>query len=201
MAARTGKQYLAGLADSREIWFEGKRVESVVAHPILGRMAHTLVEIYDLQHDPALRTRLTYLSPTTGNPVSLSILQPRSIDDLVRRREMFKHWADFSGGMLGRTPDYLNAILAGCASAQSYFAKNGAEYGERVAAYYELCRESDLCATHTFVDPQINRARSQSEQKDPSVPLHIVGENSHGLIVSGARMLATLAPYADELYV
>jgi len=201
MAARTGKQYLAGLADSREIWFEGKRVETVVAHPILGRMAHTLAEIYDLQHDPALRTRLTYLSPSTGNPVSLSFLQPRSIDDLVRRREMFKHWADFSGGMLGRTPDYLNAILAGCASAQSYFAKNGAEYGERVAAYYELCRESDLCATHTFVDPQINRARSQSEQKDPSVPLHIVGENSHGLIVSGARMLATLAPYADELYV
>ena len=201
MAARTGKQYLAGLADSREIWFEGKRVESVVAHPILGRTAHTLAEIYDLQHDPALRTKLTYLSPTTGNPVSLSFLQPRSIDDLVRRREMFKQWADFSGGMLGRTPDYLNAILAGCASAQSYFAKNGVEYGERVAAYYELCREGDLCATHTFVDPQINRARSQSEQKDPSVPLHIVGENSHGLIVSGARMLATLAPYADELYV
>ena len=201
MAARTGKQYLAGLADSREIWFEGKRVDSVVDHPILGRMARTLAEIYDLQHDPVLRDKLTYFSPTTGTPVSLSFIQPRSIDDLVRRREMFKHWADFSGGMLGRTPDYLNAILAGCASARSYFAKNGTEYGERIAAYYELCREGDLCATHTFVDPQINRARSQSEQKDPNVPLHVVDENSVGLIVSGARMLATLAPYADELYV
>lgn len=201
MAARTGKEYLAGLADSREIWFDGKRVDSVVDHPILGRMARTLAEIYDLQHDPALKNTLTYPSPTTGKPVSLSFIQPRSIDELVRRREMFKHWADFSGGMLGRTPDYLNAILAGCASAKSYFAKNGAAYGARIVAYYELCRERDLCATHTFVDPQINRSRSQSEQKDPSVPLHIVGENSDGLIVSGARMLATLAPYADELYV
>ena len=73
MAARTGKQYLAGLADSREIWFEGKRVDSVVAHPVLGRMAHTLAEIYDLQHDPALKTKLTYLSPTTGNPVRPAI--------------------------------------------------------------------------------------------------------------------------------
>src|SRR5512132_2532717 len=133
MAARTGEQYLAGLADSREIWFEGKRVDSVVAHPTLGRMARTLAEVYDLQHDPALRNLLTYRSPTTGNPVSLSFIQPRSIDDLVRRRKRFKHWADFSGGMLGRTPDYLNAILAGCAAAQSYFAKNGAEYGERIA--------------------------------------------------------------------
>lgn len=201
MAARTGKEYLAGLADSREIWFDGKRVASVVDHPILGRMARTLAEIYDLQHDPALKNTLTYPSPTTGEPVSLSFIQPRSIDELVRRREMFKHWADFSGGMLGRTPDYLNAILAGCASAQSYFAKNGAAYGARIVAYYGLCRERDLCATHTFVDPQINRARSQSEQKDPSVPLHIVGESSDGLVVSGARMLATLAPYADELYV
>ena len=85
MAARTGKQYLAGLADSREIWFEGKRVDSVVDHPILGRMARTLAEIYDLQHDPVLRDKLTYFSPTTGTPVSLSFIQPRSIDDLVRR--------------------------------------------------------------------------------------------------------------------
>lgn len=199
--ARTGAEYLAGLADKREIWFDGQRVENVVAHPILGRAARTLAELYDLQHDSGLQAKLTFPSPSTGKPVSLSFLQPRNIDDLVRRREMFKHWADFSGGMLGRTPDYLNAILAGCASARSYFAKNGPEYGERISAYYELCRESDLCATHTFVDPQINRARSQSEQRDPSVPLHIVGESANGLVVSGARMLATLAPYSDELYV
>lgn len=201
MAARTGAEYLAGLADRREIWFDGARVADVVGHPILGRMARTLAELYDLQHDAALQAELTYSSPSTGKAVSLAFLQPRSIDDLVRRRAMFKHWADFSGGMLGRTPDYLNAILAGCASSRGYFAKNGAEYGDHITAYYELCRERDLCATHTFVDPQINRARTQSEQRDPTVPLHIVGESAQGLVVSGARMLATLAPYSDELYV
>jgi 4-hydroxyphenylacetate 3-monooxygenase len=51
------------------------------------------------------------------------------------------------------------------------------------------------------VDPQTNRARTQTEQADPDVPLHIAGENAQGLVVSGARMLATLAPYADELMV
>ncbi|MBM4260712.1 MAG: 4-hydroxyphenylacetate 3-monooxygenase, oxygenase component [Deltaproteobacteria bacterium] len=201
MAARTGAQYLAGLADQREIWFDGRRVAGVVQHPILGRMARTLADLYDLQCDPALREQLTYTSPSSGTSVGLSFLQPRSVDNLIRKRGMYKHWANYSGGMLGRTPDYLNAILAGCASAKSYFAKNGAEYAERIVAYYEHCREQDLCATHTFVDPQINRARSQSEQRDPTVPLHIVGENAQGLIVSGARMLATLAPYSDELYV
>jgi len=201
MPARSGAEYLAGLADQREIWFDGKRVENVVGHPVLGRMARTLAALYDLQCDAAFQPKLTYPSPSTNDPVSIAFMQPRSIGDLVRRREMFKHWADFSGGMLGRTPDYLNAILAGCASCEPYFAQNGSEYGRRIVAYYEQSRERDFCATHTFIDPQINRARSQSEQTDPDVPLHIAGESSAGLIVGGARMLATLAPYADELYV
>lgn len=201
MPARSGAEYLAGLADRREIWLDGRRIDDVAGHPVLGRTARSLAALYDMQHEPALRERLTYVSPDSGAPVSLAFIQPRSTDDLVRRRRMFKHWADFSGGMLGRTPDYLNAILAACAACEPYFAQNGPEYGARIVDYYRLCRERDLCATHTFVDPQINRARSQSEQADPDVPLHIVGESSAGLVVSGARMLATLAPYADELYV
>ena len=201
MAARTGAQFLEGLRDSREIWFEGARVPDVAAHPILGRAAATLAELYDLQSDPSLRDEMTYPSPTTGDPVSVAFIQPRSPEDLVRRRRMFKHWADFSGGMLGRTPDYLNAILAACACCSPYFGRNGAEFAERIVTYYEMCRERDLCATHAFVDPQTNRARTQSQQDDPDVPLHIAGESAEGLVVSGARMLATLAPYADELLV
>jgi 4-hydroxyphenylacetate 3-monooxygenase len=201
MGARTGAEYLAGLRDSREIWFEGERVADVTAHPLFGRAAATLAELYDLQCDPGLANEMTYPSPTTGDPVSTAFIQPRSVDDLIRRRVMFTHWAEHSGGMLGRTPDYLNAILAACACCAPYFGRNGAEFAERIQAYYELCRERDLCATHAFVDPQTNRARTQTQQADPDVPLHIVGESSEGLVVSGARMLATLAPYADELLV
>ena len=201
MAARTGAQYLDGLRGPREVWFDGKRVGDVTEHPVLGPAARTLAELYDLQCASEHRDRLTYPSPSTGQPVSLAFIQPRTVDDLVRRRVMFKAWADCHGGLLGRTPDYLNAMVTGLASARPYFGRNGPEYGERIVAYYELCRENDLCATHTFVDPQVNRARMQGEQADPDVPLHIVGESKDGLVMSGARMLATLAPYADELMV
>ena len=201
MPARTGAEYLSGLREPRELWFEGERVRDVTCHPMLGRMAGTLAELYDLQCTAEHRDQLTYASPTTGQRVGLAFIQPRSVDDLVRRRRMFKAWADHTGGLLGRSPDYLNAVLAGLASSRPYFEQNGGEYGERIAAYYEHCRERDLCATHTFVDPQTNRARSQTDQADPDVPLHIEGESRQGLVVSGARMLATLAPYADELLV
>src|SRR5262245_33021002 len=199
MPARTGAEYLKGLREPRELWFEGERVRDVTCHPLLGRMAATLAELYDLQCSAEHRDRLTYPSPTTGQPVSLAFIQPHTVDDLVRRRRMFKVWADHTGGLLGRSPDYLNAVLAGLASSRGYFEQNGSQYGERIAAYYEHCRERDLCATHTFVDPQTNRARTQSDQSDPDVPLHVAGESREGLVVSGARMLATLAPYADEL--
>jgi 4-hydroxyphenylacetate 3-monooxygenase len=201
MPARSGAEYLAGLRDGREIWLGGERVVSVPDDPILGRMARTLAELYDLQWDPAYQPRLTYPSPTSGDLVSLAFLEPRSRDDLVRRREMFATWAYHHGGILGRTPDYLNAILAGCAMASPHFARNGPVYAQRMVTYYETCRERDLCATHAFLDPQTNRARTQTDQPDPTAPLHVVGESAEGLVVSGARTLATLAPFADELLV
>jgi 4-hydroxyphenylacetate 3-monooxygenase len=201
MPARSGAEYLAGLRDGREIWRGGERVASVPDDPILGRMARSLAELYDLQWDPAYQPRLTYPSPTSGDLVSLAFLEPRSRDDLVRRREMFATWASHHGGILGRTPDYLNAILAGCAMAAPHFARNGPIYAQRMVTYYESCRERDLCATHAFLDPPANRARTQTDQPDPTAPLHVAGESAEGLVVSGARTLATLAPFADELLV
>jgi len=201
MPARSGAEFLAGLRDGREVWLDGERVADVTTHPLLGRCAHTVAGLYDLQHDAALGPKLTYPSPTSGDPVGLSFIEPRSRDDLVRRREMFKAWADYSGGMLGRSPDYMNTILAGCAMAAAYFARGSAAYAERIVAYYEWFRERDLCATHTFGTFRPNRVRSEAQQEDPTVPLHIVGESAEGLVVSGARNMATLGPFADEMLV
>ena len=90
MPARTGAEYLAGLRDAREVWFEGKRVPDVTAHPILGRAARTMAELYDLQWDSELHDQLTYPSPSNGRPVSRSFIQPRSVEDLVYRRVEYR---------------------------------------------------------------------------------------------------------------
>ncbi len=201
MGVRTGAEFQAGLRDEREVWLDGERVADVTAHPLLGRCARSVAELYDLQHDSVLGPKLTYPSPTTGEPVGLSFIEPRSPGDLVRRREMFKAWADHAGGMLGRSPDYMNTILAGCAMAADYFGRGGADYAERIVAYYQWFRERDLCATHTFGTFRPNRVRTEAQQDDPTVPLHIVGESAEGLVVSGARNMATLGPFADEMLV
>jgi 4-hydroxyphenylacetate 3-monooxygenase len=157
--------------------------------------------LYDLQLEPSRVADMTYESPTTGNRVGLSHIQPRSVDDLVRRRNMVRTWAEFSAGMFGRSPDFMNAMVMGCAANADYFAHNDAAYGRSIQRYYEEVREKDLCLTHALVAPQVNRSLHPDEQAGGAVTLRVIDETDRGLILSGARILATLAPASDELFV
>jgi 4-hydroxyphenylacetate 3-monooxygenase oxygenase component len=201
MPVRTGKEYLDGLKDDREIWLGNERVADVTTHTALRRGAETLAQLYDLQHAPELHDLMTYASPTSSDPVGRSFQPPYSIDDLVARRRMMKVWADATYGLMGRTPDFLNVTMMIFAMQRDFFAQGGAQYADNIVRYYEHVRERDLCLTHTLINPQIDRSKPASQQADPSLPMHKVGENAQGIIVRGARMLATLAPYSDELAV
>lgn len=201
MGARNGQAYLEGLRDSREVWLDGERVADVTCDPRLARGVRSIAALYDLQVDPCRVDQMTYVSPTSGERVGLSHIEPRSIDDLVKRRNMVKTWSEWSAGMLGRSPDYLNTMIMGCAANEDYFAHNDPAFGRNITAYYELVRERDLCLTHTLVAPQVNRSVHPDAQAGGDVALHVVHETDSGLVLSGARILATLAPASDELFV
>lgn len=202
MGARTGQQYLEGLREAgAEVWLAGERIADVTSHPATRNAARSIAHLYDMQHEPALRDAMTFPSPTTGEPVGMTFITPRTREDLVRRRVAMKHWADFSGGFLGRTPDYLNVAFMAMAAASDFFAAEDPRYGENVRRYFEHIREHDLCLTHTLINPQANRSKSVGEQPDPFLPAGIVEENDRGIVIRGARMLATLAPFADEIMV
>jgi 4-hydroxyphenylacetate 3-monooxygenase len=203
MAARSGSEFLGRLAAARvHVEIQGETLTGGVAgHPAFRNVVRSFAELYDLQHDPAYRDILTYPSPTTGDPVATSFLQPRTPEDLSKRRQAFKLWADRSFGMLGRTGDYLNSALMALASAQDWFGQAGAPYGENIRRYYEKVREEDLLCTHTLIPPQANRAVSGSQQAGGALMAHILREDDNGIVIRGARMLATIGPFADELLV
>ena len=125
MAARNGSEFLERLSAARvHVEIQGETLTGGVAgHPAFRNVVRSYAELYDMQHDPAFRDILTYPSPLTGEPVATSFLQPRTPEDLVKRRQAFKLWADRSLGMLGRTGDYLNSALMALASAQDWFAR------------------------------------------------------------------------------
>ncbi len=201
MGIRTGAEFIAGLRDNREVWVGNERVQDVTTHPAFQASIESLAQLYDMQHDPELQPLLTYQSPTSGDPVGLSFLIPRTREDLFRRRQMIKIWADATCGMMGRSADFLNTMLTAWAAKKEYFAQQGPEYAERVWRYYEHCREHDVFLTHALIDPQIDRAKNRIQQDDPYLCLRMVKETSQGLIVRGGKMVATAAPFADDILV
>jgi 4-hydroxyphenylacetate 3-monooxygenase len=200
VAVRTGTEFLARLdATRRHVDVHGETITSGIAsHPAFRGVIRSYAGLYDLQHDPAYRDVLTYPSPTSGERVATSFLVPATADDLVKRRAAFGVWAERSFGLLGRTGDYLNSALMALASAQSWFPP---EFGENIRRYYEKVREEDLLCTHTLVPPQANRAVAASQQGGGALMAHIVREDDNGIVLRGARLLATIGPFADELLV
>ena len=51
--------------------------------------------------------------------------------------------------------------------------------------------------THTFVNPMVDRFTPLAEQEQ-YINVGIVDQDDDGIYVSGARMVGTLAPFADE---
>ena len=202
MGARTGQQFIDGLkAAPREVYIEGELVRDVTEHRAFRNVIESLAHLYDMQHDPQYRDDLTYDSPDTGERVGAAFMQPHSRAGLQRRGRAFKTWADYSHGMLGRTPDYLSSSLMAFAGAHDYFAKGNPDFGKNVEAYYRKAREEDLCLTHTLINPQANRSVGPSQQADPFLSARVVEEKDGGIVIRGARMLATLGPIADEIEV
>ncbi|MGH7985628.1 MAG: 4-hydroxyphenylacetate 3-hydroxylase family protein [Candidatus Binataceae bacterium] len=199
MGIRTGTEFIESLRDGRTIFANGERVKDVTAYPPFRGVVATLASLYDLQQSH--RDLLTYPSPTTGEPVSTSFLIAENTEAAGRRIAAEEFRAEQTFGLMGRLPDFCNALVTDAAVAHVFAGKRDARWGENLVRYYEECRERDWCLTHTLVDPQIDRSRNAAEQDDPFAVLRIVKETDRGLIVRGAKMLSTLAPFANELWV
>src|SRR5499426_3113045 len=204
MPARTGRQYLAELREQeREVWLEGVRVKDPTRHPGLRGGARAIASLYDMQCEPELRDRMTYVSPTTGDRVGLSFIIPRTREDLEKRRAMMLNWARTTCGMMGRSPDFMNVTYAAWAGAADYFTQGlgRPEFAENMRNYYEYIRENDLTLTHSLINLQRSRTVSGVFNLEEGTALQVMRETGAGIVVRGARILATLGPLADEIAV
>ena len=198
MGARTGAEYLEKLrTQGPEVWLGNEKVDDVTSHPVIGPAAHTFAGLYDLRFDPKLREQLLFQPSDYDQAVGVEFLIPMSVEDLQRRQAMHQIWADATFGMMGRSTDFMSAILTG-------FWIHADRFGSRadnLRWYYKYVRDNDLFLTHTLVDPPVDRSKPPSEQPDPYINLGVVSESSEGLIVRGAKAVATAGPYADEILV
>ena len=201
MPAKNGQQYIERLKNAKNnVYMNGEFVEDVTEHRAFKEVIKTMAKLYDVQYEKP--DKMLYTSPTTGEKVGKTFMVPTTIDELIQRREAIEEWQNITNGMMGRSPDYLNADVMVMGPASEFFAEGGDElYAENARKYAEFARENDLSLTHTLIHPQVNRAKAVSEQKDANVALHIVKKTSEGVIVDGIRLLATQGAITDEILV
>jgi 4-hydroxyphenylacetate 3-monooxygenase oxygenase component len=202
MAARAGAQFLDGLRGrKRQLWLEGQRVDDVTTHPALAGGAQTIASVFDRQH--AFADECLIPDPDSGEPINVGHMIPRSVDDLKRRNRGLTRIAEATVGLMGRTPDYMSVKFASFASRWQDWVgadEKNAEGAHNLVAFQRRIRRDDLSLTHTIIHPTIDKS-TDTKILGNRVPLHKVGATSNGIVVRGARILATLAPFADEIAV
>ena len=202
MAARAGKQFLDRLRTTRrQLWLEGERVDDVTSHPALAGAAHTLAGVFDRQH--AFPEDCLTPDPETGEPLNIGHLIPRSVEDLKRRNRGLARISEATVGLMGRTPDYMNVKFASFASRwKDWLGAEGRneEGAQNLVRFQKRLAREDVSLTHTIIHPTIDKA-TDTQMIGNRVPVHKVADTETGIVVRGARILATLAPFADEIAV
>lgn len=197
---RSGSEFLAGLADGREVYYRGERVDDVASHPTLRRCALHNALVFELAQEGELASRLTVQDPELGTRHNALFRVPTSTDALIERSALVQETTRRSGGIFNICKvigsDALFALLAVLGRNES-----DAELYDRVRRYHEHVARDDLALAVAQTDVKGDRSLRPHQQADPDLYVRVKEERDDGIIVRGAKAHITQGPLADELVV
>ena len=198
---KNGAQHLASLRDGRAVFLDGALVGDVTEHPAFRNSVRSVCALYDYQSAPANRAQMTF-TPAAGDSAAHRMWQmPTSYDELVARREALAAWARTHAGFLGRSPDHVASCITGMVMGLPVFEAVDRARAGALADYYRYARDNDLYLTYVIINPQADRSKQASQQASEFLTAGIVDQDTDGLTLRGAKMLATGAPMANEVFV
>ncbi|MET0277899.1 MAG: 4-hydroxyphenylacetate 3-hydroxylase N-terminal domain-containing protein [Pseudorhodoplanes sp.] len=191
-----GEQFLDSLRDGREIYIYGERVQDVTTHPAFRNTARMVARLYDALHDPKHKEKLLVPTDTgNGGMTQAYFKAPKNVAESVAGRDAIAEWAKITYGWLGRAPDYKAAFL-GTLGANADFYDPWQENAKR---WYQFSQERVPFVNHAIIHPPIDRDRPPNEVSD--VCCHVEKETDAGIIVSGAKVVATGSALTNYTFV
>lgn len=192
----TGEEYLESLRDGREVWLHGERVDDVTTHPAFRNSARMIARLYDAMHDPARKDVLTVPTDTGNGGFTHPWFKVARTKDQIREgRRAIEEWARMTYGWLGRSPDYKAGFmisLAGNPGAAGRFEGN-------VRRWYADMQERLLFLNHALINPPTDRNLGWEGAADVNV--RVVEERDEGLVISGAKVVATGSALTHHTFV
>ncbi len=196
---RTQEEYLAGLAKMRpNVYFHGEKLSR--DDPRIVHAARAVCTTFSLAESEEFGDLMTATSHITGKKINRFTHIHQSMEDLMKKQEMTRKLCALVGGCIQRCMgvDMLNAISV---VTKDCDLKHGTHYHENYLKFAEYFQENDLVAAGAQTDPKGDRMARPAQQWDPDQYLHVVERRPDGVVVRGAKIHNTIAPYADELIV
>ncbi|MDR0359194.1 MAG: 4-hydroxyphenylacetate 3-hydroxylase family protein [bacterium] len=180
----SSEEYLESLRDGRQIYIDGEQVADVTTHPAFRNAARSISRLYDALHDD--ETRDATVGRDRQGILTHKFFKPAySAQELLEARDAIAVWARLTYGFMGRSPDYKAAFMATLGSFPEFYEP----FVENARSWYREYASTCLYLNHVLINPPVDRNRPVHEIAD--VYLHVVDERDDGIVVNGAKMLAT----------
>jgi 4-hydroxyphenylacetate 3-monooxygenase len=197
---KDGASHLASLRDGRALFIDGRRVADATTDAAFAGSIASAASLYDYQ--AAHPEEMTFESPTApGRRVNLAWIMPRSHAELVRRRRAIERWSEQSCGMMGRTPDHVASTFVGFMAGQHVWRDYDPKRAAALAEYFRHIRDNDLWVAYVIINPQADKSKQAKDQPGADLVAQIVDEDTQGITIRGAKMLATAGIMANEIMV
>ncbi|HVH27943.1 MAG TPA: 4-hydroxyphenylacetate 3-hydroxylase N-terminal domain-containing protein [Vicinamibacterales bacterium] len=183
---QTGNEYLESLRDGREVYIYGERVRDVTTHPAFRNTARMTARLFDALHDPARSGKILAPADTDGHGQTHAFFKaPKSAEEMIAGRDAIAEWQRLTYGWMGRSPDYKAAFLATLGANADFYAP----FEENARRWYTFCQERVPFVNHAIIHPPVDRDKPPDQVAD--VCVHVERETDGGVVVSGAKVVAT----------
>ena len=183
---QTGEEYLESLRDDRTVYIYGERVKDVTTHPAFRNTARMVARLYDALHDDKRKDKLLMPTDTGNGGMTHAFFKaPKSMDELLAGRNAIAEWAQDHLRLDGPRAG-LQGGVPGTLGANSDFYD---PYQDNAKRWYKFSQERVPFVNHAIIHPPVDRDRPPNEVAD--VCCHVEKETDAGIIVSGAKVVAT----------
>ena len=187
MAMMTGAGYIESLRGlGTQVYLFGRKETNWVDHPIIRPSINCVAATYDLAQEPEHEDLMTATSSLTGRKINRFSHLHMSQGDLIKKVKMQRLLGRKTASCFQRCVgmDAFNAVFSTTFECDQ---KYGTCYHENFKRFLIYVQDSDLTVDGAMTDPKGDRGKSQGQQGDPDMFLHIVERRPDGIVVRGAK--------------
>lgn len=203
MGLMTADQYRESLNDGRIVYYKGKKVDNVVAHPDIRACVDTVAVDYEMAHDPKYKDLALVYDEELKEYISRYNHVPKNGEDLLKHLELIIKATELGEGYIPLAHDIGADAMNAISITARTMGESGKDYYRRIEDYRKYLKQTDKCVVAGVTDVKGDRRLrpSDSGQAHPDFHVRVVDKNDKGIIVRGAKVHITGAAYCNEFFV